>query len=194
MTSPTPTLSCPYCNAILTEIDVRSATRRVLCPHCGETFPLPDGMIGNGSPIPPAAHASESGASYDPDTGTFSRSAQTGPVDVDSLRTPAGSPARPKLSNRTIALSILAFMGLVAILFLGYALQTEQIRREHDRHLPKAQSITIPIGVAIACNVYIVALLFAIFRPKNRPGAVRLTIVLAGMTAIVVTIGLLRVH
>ena len=74
-------------------------------------------------------------------------------------------------------------MGLVAILFLGYALQTEQIRREHDRHLPKAQSITIPIGVAIACNVYIFALLFAIFRPKNRPGAARLTIVLAGMTA-----------
>src|SRR5438093_12336506 len=125
MTSPTPTLSCPYCNAILTEIDVRSATRRVLCPHCGETFPLPGGMIGNGSALPPAAHASESGASYDPGTGTF-------------------TPARPKLSNRTIALSILAFMGLVAILFLGYALQTEQIRREHDRHLPKAQSITIP--------------------------------------------------
>jgi hypothetical protein len=102
--------------------------------------------------------------------------------------------SRPNLSNRTIALSILAFMGLVAILFLGYALQTEQIRREHDRNLPKAQSITIPIGIAVACNVYIVALIFAIFPPKNRPGAVRLTIVLAGITAMVVTIGLLRVH
>jgi len=178
----------------LTEIDIRSATRRVLCPHCGETFPLPGGMSGDGSPLPPAAHAPESGVSYDPGTGTFSPSAQTGPVDVDSLRTPAGSPARPRLSNRAIALSILAFMGLVAILFLGYALQTEQIRREHDRHLPKAQSITIPIGVAIACNVYIVALLFAIFRPKNLPGTVRLTILLAGMTAVVVTIGMMRVH
>jgi hypothetical protein len=100
----------------------------------------------------------------------------------------------PRLSNRTIALSILALMGLVAILFLGYALQTEQIRREHDHNLPKAQSITIPIGIAVACNVYIVALIFAIFPPKNRPGAVRLTIVLAGLTAMVVTIGLLRVH
>jgi len=160
------TLSCPYCNAILT--NVRPASRRVLCPHCGETFPLSSGMPEDGAPV--------------------SSAAQTSVPDIHD------EASGRRLSNRTIALSILAFMGLVAILFLGYALQTEQIRREHDHNLPKAQSITIPIGIAVACNVYIVALIFAIFPPKNRPGAVRLTIVLAGLTAMVVTIGLLRVH
>jgi hypothetical protein len=98
------------------------------------------------------------------------------------------------LSNRSLALSVLAFMGLVALLFLGYALQTQQIRREHDLSLPKSQSITIPISIAIACNVYIVALIFAMVRPQHRPGAMRLTILLAGITTVVVTVGLLRVH
>jgi hypothetical protein len=102
--------------------------------------------------------------------------------------------AGPKVSNRTIAFSVLALMGLVAIVFLGFALQTEDIRRQHDRILPKSQSITIPIGVAIACNVYIIALIFAIVRPQNRPGPMRMTILLAGVTTVVFTAGLLRVH
>ncbi len=85
-------------------------------------------------------------------------------------------------------------MGLLAAGFFWYAWETQDIRRQHDTSLPKSQSITIPIGIAIACNVYIVALIFAMVRPRNRPGAVRLTILLAGITAIVVTMAMLRVH
>jgi hypothetical protein len=99
-----------------------------------------------------------------------------------------------EFSNRAIAFSLLAFMGVLAMGFLWYAWETQGIRREHDEKLPKSQSITIPVGIAIACNVYIVALMFAVFRPRNRPSALRLTILLAGTTAVVVTIGLLRVH
>ena len=85
-------------------------------------------------------------------------------------------------------------MGLVALAFLGYAWQTQQIRREHDLQLPKGQSITIPLGIALACDVYIVALIFAILRPRNRPGPLRLTIMLAAISTAIVTTGLLRVH
>jgi hypothetical protein len=85
-------------------------------------------------------------------------------------------------------------MGLVALAFLGYAWQTQQIRREHDLQLPKGQSITIPLGIALACDVYIVALVFAILRPQNRPGPLRLTIMLAAISTAIVTTGLLRVH
>src|SRR5713101_5546867 len=117
-----PHLSCPYCNAILTEIEPLAGAGRILCPQCGETFPLPKGM-----------------------------SLQEGIVSPDSPRTDGENHGRstgPKLSNRTIALSLLALMGLVAIVFLGFALQTQDIRRQHDTSLPKSQSITIPIGVA----------------------------------------------
>jgi hypothetical protein len=85
-------------------------------------------------------------------------------------------------------------MGVVAILFLGFALQTEHIRREHDVMLPKAQAVTIPIGIAMVCNMYIVALIFAVVRPKERPGALPMTILLSGLTVIIVTIGLMRLH
>jgi hypothetical protein len=122
---------------------------------------------------------------------------QVGSNGTQSLEPADGEPKHPTglgLSNRSLALSVLAFMGLVALVFLGYALQTQQIRREHDLSLPKSQSITIPIGIAIACNVYIVALIFAMVRPQHRPGTMRLTILLAGITTVVVTIGLLRVH
>src|SRR5260370_15956765 len=122
---------------------------------------------------------------------------QKGFVPPDSRRSDADNhelSAGTKLSNRTIALSLLAFMGLVAIIFFGYALQTQDIRRQHDTSLPKSQLITIPIGVAAACNIYIVALIFAIVRPQNRPGPMRMTILLAGITAVVFTAGLLRVQ
>jgi hypothetical protein len=110
---------------------------------------------------------------------------------------PAYSPLtthHPPFSNRTIAFSILAFMGLLAAGFFWYAWETQEIRRQHDSSLPKSQSITIPIGIAVACNIYVVALIFAMVRPQNRPGTVRLTILLAGIIAIVVTIAMLRVH
>lgn len=85
-------------------------------------------------------------------------------------------------------------MSLLAAGFFWYAWETQEIRREHDSSLPKSQSITIPIGIAIACNIYIVALIFAMVKPENRPGAVRLAILLAGITTIIVTVALMRVH
>src|SRR5437899_609173 len=168
-----PSLSCPYCNAILTESDLRSNRGRALCPRCGETFPLPTGQQPGNPPV-----------------AGQERLAQSRPTSHDSPLTPHPSP----FSNRAIAFSILAFMGLLAAGFFWYAWETQEIRRQHDTSLPKSQSITIPIGIAIACNVYIVALIFAMVRPQNRPGAVRLTILLAGITAIVVTMAMLRVH
>jgi hypothetical protein len=161
-----PSLSCPYCNAILTENEVRSSRGRALCPRCGETFPLPAGQQLNSNTV----------------------AGQELP-DRSSVTT---QPSR--FSNRTIAFSILTFMGLLAAGFFWYAWETQEVRREHDSSLPKSQSITIPIGIAIACNIYIVALIFAMVKPQNRPGAVRLTILLAGITTIIVTVALMRVH
>jgi hypothetical protein len=163
------TLACPYCNALLAEAEVQSTRHRALCPRCGETFPLPTGPHPDNSLGLPLARQDD----------------------------PAHSPLtthRSPFSNRTVALFLLSFMGLVAGIFLWYAWETQHIRREHDSQLPKGQSITVPIGIAIACNVYIVALIFTILKPRNRPGALRMTILLAGLTAVAVTIGLLRVH
>jgi hypothetical protein len=113
---------------------------------------------------------------------------------INSEGQPHLRPTQSPISNRALALYILAFMGLMALGFFGYAWQTQQIRREHDLRLPKRQSITIPLGIALACDVYIVALIFAILRPQNRPGPLRLTLLLAGISTAVVTAGLLRVH
>jgi hypothetical protein len=158
--------SCPYCNAILTPADAQLKGSRIQCPRCGELFPSPIEL--NNLPAPN----------------------QKEPLNSES------QPHRSStaISNRALALYILAFMGLMALGFFGYAWQTQQIRREHDLRLPKSQSITIPLGIALACDVYIVALIFAILRPQNRPGPLRLTLLLAGISTAVVTAGLLRVH
>jgi hypothetical protein len=169
-------ISCPYCNALLTEVDPKTASGRILCPRCGETFPF--------VPNPLAPFPKREGGEEVPqviDRSPFSRE-------------PEASASAKRWSNRTIAFLVLALMGVVAILFLGFALQTEHIRREHDEMLPKAQTVTIPIGIALVCNVYIVALIFAVVRPKERPGALPVTILLSGLTAIIVTTGLMRVH
>jgi hypothetical protein len=163
-----PSFSCPYCNAILTAAEAPSRGSRIQCPRCGESFPSPAGSNDQQKPVQQDARHSD------------------GRLDEQA----AGS----GISNRTLALYILAFMGLVALAFLGYAWQTQQIRREHDLHLPKGQSITIPLGIALACDVYIIALVFAILRPQNRPGPLRLTIMLAAISTAIVTTGLLRVH
>lgn len=153
---------------MLTEIEPGVQAGRIQCSQCGETFPLPKGIKVHKGFVPPDSPSPEG----------------------DNHKPLAGA----KVSNRTIAFGVLAFMGLVAIVFLGYALQTQDIRRQHDKILPKSQSITIPIGVAIACNVYVIALIFAIIRPAHQPGPLRMTILLAGISAVVVTAGLLRVH
>src|SRR5438094_7175854 len=95
-----PSLSCPYCNAILTESDLRSDRGRVLCPRCGETFPLPTGNQPSNPPV-----VGQEGLARSPLTTHHS------PV------TTAHSP----FSNRAIAFSILAFMGLLAAGFFWYA-------------------------------------------------------------------------
>jgi hypothetical protein len=170
-------LSCPYCNALLTEVDPKTASGRILCPRCGETFPF----VANPLVPFPKREGGEEEVPQVIDRSPFSRE-------------PEASASAKRWSNRTIAFLVLALMGSVAILFLGFALQTEHIRREHDEMLPKAQTVTIPIGIALVCNVYIVALIFAVVRPKERPGALPVTILLSGLTAIIVTTGLMRVH
>jgi hypothetical protein len=163
-----PSFSCPYCNAILTAAEAPSSGSRIQCPRCGESFPSPSGLNDQGTSVPRESW--------------------------DSNGQPNARPVGSGISNRTLALYILAFMGLVALAFLGYAWQTQQIRREHDLQLPKGQSITIPLGIALACDVYIIALVFAILRPQNRPGPMRLTMMLAAISTVIVTTGLLRVH
>src|SRR6266481_2718031 len=163
-----PRFSCPYCNAILTATEAPSRGSRIQCPRCGESFPSPAGL-------------------NDQDASARRES-------WNSDGRPNARPATSGISNRTLALCILAFMGLVALAFLGYAWQTQQIRREHDLQLPKGQSITMPLGIALACDVYIVALISAILRPQNRPGPLRLTMMLAAISTAIVTTGLLRVH
>src|SRR5262245_66169913 len=102
--------SCPYCNAILTSAEAQPHSSRIQCPRCGELFPSPIEL--NSLPTP-------------------SQKELFNTEDHPHLKS-----TQPAISNRALALFILAFMGLVALGFFGYAWQPQHLRREHDLRLP----------------------------------------------------------
>jgi hypothetical protein len=100
-------LTCPFCNARVGD----SAADRVTCPRCGETFAGKSGIQ-----TPPA---------FPPTTVT----ADPPPAAVPPPRAPG--------SNRLVLLVVVGGMAVMAVTGLTYALLTREVRREHDKELPR---------------------------------------------------------
>jgi hypothetical protein len=102
-------LTCPYCNAEAPA----GARGTIACPLCGETFTLPDGPAGAAPPssfTAPTPQAPPAIAAYPPDR---------------------------RRANRIVAGIVIGVMFVMAATGLTYALMTVQVRREHDRSLPR---------------------------------------------------------
>src|SRR5688572_23724518 len=106
-------LTCPYCNARVGD----STQANVVCPRCGESF-------ANRTAVqtPPASA---------PTTTTSEPLPAVTPLE---LRPPA-----PR-NNRLVLGVTLTVMASLAIAALGYALLTQQTRRDHDKELPRGAS------------------------------------------------------
>jgi hypothetical protein len=115
----TATSSCPYCNAV---VAVPAGTRDgdfVPCPRCGERFPYRGPTVeGNGtSPAPAAAPPPTENA-------------------VDRL----GERLRGA-SKRSVALTVLTVMAVMAVGGLALALATQHFRRANDRLPPPEEGV-----------------------------------------------------
>ena len=114
----TPRVACPYCNASVTLTEV-PASRRVVCPRCGEGFPLTSDMaIEEGPRLP-----------------TESLNGMPEPVRESQPPSPG--------SFRTLALvmGVLVMLGTAAGLY--YVLKTPPATVERDPE-PKKQAATLP--------------------------------------------------
>jgi hypothetical protein len=101
-------LTCPYCNA---EVPT-GAHGKMACPRCGEMLTLPEGFAGEDAP-----------------------SALQAPGALPSP--PIALPVERKRANRLVAGIVLGVMVLMGATGLTYALMTVQVRRDHDRSLPR---------------------------------------------------------
>jgi hypothetical protein len=110
----TQTLTCPYCNASLAIQAGWSAGQRIVCPRCGDSFPL---------------RFSDSFTDQSP----ASRPTQTG-IMTNALATEVPLPLR--LSNRLIAGIVLGVMLLMAGGGLVFMLMTQEQRRGYDTNRP----------------------------------------------------------
>jgi hypothetical protein len=112
--TPTEKIACPYCNALTTIPAGWAANQKVPCPRCGETFRY------------------KAIESADP----------AGPIHADVPARPFNSRPRPVIarrpSNRTIAVSVLGLMLLMALISLMVGLKTVPFRRSHDPGNPLA--------------------------------------------------------
>lgn len=114
------------------------SSRRLHCPRCGETFSFR--AMASMEDMPPT-------------------SALPGEVPHSSRRDPRlAQPARLALSNRSIALGLLAFMIVLAIFSLVMFLRTESVRRGHDVEIPRARREPDRIRLALARNPWILGL------------------------------------
>jgi hypothetical protein len=103
-------LSCPYCNASVTVSPGTAAGQRVSCPRCGDAFTVREPVAG-----------------------------EAGIRQVPSLPPPdlAGLSLPPRRSNARVAALVLAGMGCMAAVGLGFALVSQEERRAHDAGIPK---------------------------------------------------------
>lgn len=108
------TLTCPYCNASLTVPAGAAAEQRIVCPRCGDAFPLrPTDTIANRAPA----------------------SLENGIVPKPATSFPeAALPVRR--SNRAIAALVLGVMLLMAGIGLAFMLMTQAQRRAQDTNRP----------------------------------------------------------
>ncbi|HEY7314829.1 MAG TPA: hypothetical protein VH643_36120 [Gemmataceae bacterium] len=117
----TETLTCPYCNAAIGVSPGVTAGQRIVCPRCGDAFPLRyvDSITGQ-SQAPPSSETAI--------TADAPSAAATGPTpDV----------SRPSWrSNRLIAGVVVGVMFIMAGGGLAFMLMTQNERRAHDTSRP----------------------------------------------------------
>jgi hypothetical protein len=131
------TLTCPYCNASLGIQDGWTSGQRIVCPRCGDSFPLR--FPNSFSDRPGLLQPSETG------------------IKADAPGTQSALPSR--WSNRLIAALVLGVMFLMAGGSLVFMLMTQQQRRAYDtsrpprrpgkqRGIPEADSAPLVASVA----------------------------------------------
>lgn len=117
----TETLTCPYCNASIGVSAGLTPGQRIVCPRCGDAFPLRflDGITGR----PDAAMTSDT---------AITAKAPTNP------RTSAMADLElsPRRSNRLVAGAVIALMLFMAGGGLIFMLMTQQQRRGYDTSRP----------------------------------------------------------
>lgn len=108
------TLTCPYCNAAFAVQAGWSPGQRIICPRCGDSFPLrfEDSFTDRPRPTPPAATAITTGA-------------EPSRVSLPS-----------RWSNRLIGGVVVVVMLLMAGGGLAFMLMTQEQRRAYDTSRP----------------------------------------------------------
>jgi hypothetical protein len=110
-------LTCPYCNASIGVQPDLTAGQQIICPRCGDAFPLRFVDSYTDQPSPP--QRKETAATAD-----------------TSLVPAAQVSLRPPRSNRLIAGVVLCVMFLMAGAGLAFMLMTQDARRAHDTSRP----------------------------------------------------------
>ena len=112
----TETLTCPYCNAAIGVQAGLSAGQRIVCPRCGDSFPLRPRDAFTSEPVP-------------------ARPMETAITDRPQV---SGAPplVQARRSDRLVAGLVVAVMLLMAGVGLGFMLWTQPERRAHDTSRP----------------------------------------------------------
>ncbi len=131
-------LTCPYCNSPAQVPPGTQPGQRVVCRRCGESFPYRGVAVAE--PLPAPA----------PTTS------------------PLPAPAPRRRSNALVASGILGVMLLLALVALTFALQTVDVRRDHDAALPKSRAVAIPAIMRVLLGLYVVGLVAALLWGWNR--------------------------
>src|SRR5215475_7563275 len=109
-------LTCPYCNASIGVPPGVTAGQQILCPRCGDTFPLRFVDSFTGQPAPTGS-----------DISPGLPAEQSDPRLAGSYITTSG-----RRSNRLIAALVLGVMLVMAGSGLAFMLLTQDVRRAHD--------------------------------------------------------------
>jgi hypothetical protein len=124
------TLSCPYCNSSVSVSPTVKAGQRVRCPRCQEWFPYRAGERGH-----------EIGDEFE--SGRVPALQQPFPgIEEPSLM-------RLRWTNRSLAITVLAVMAMMAAVGLIFAWVTVQDRRKRD-HAEQAAAADLTRVVSIA--------------------------------------------
>lgn len=151
-------MTCPFCNSSVPLPPGTQPGQRLTCPRCGEAFTYRGPTVSEALQARPSAPPPSLG-----------RDVEEGIQAAPPARRPLLPPAAPRRrSNVLVALAILGLMGLVALVAWSYALETVEVRREHDVALPKSRAVAIPVYLRALLGVYVLGLVFALLWGWNR--------------------------
>jgi hypothetical protein len=124
----TTSITCPYCNATIRVQPGTPSGQRIVCPRCGDSFPLRSQELRTAeqsfSPAPPSSEV---------------QPAVTGITTAEVF-------ANRRRANRVVALLVLGVMVVMAGGGLTFALLTQKDRRAHDTGLtgrPKRSPVPV---------------------------------------------------